>query len=357
MKILLIGEYSGLYKNLRDGLRELGHQATLAAGGDGWKKLESDIKFDVDFIAASKIHKIAKNIKPFFVLEKLSGFDVVQLINPLILFRKYGINKYFIEFIIKNNNKVFLSAAGDDSFYANAVTAGKFRYSPLPDYISLDLRGRSFPYAEKDVIEWNIEIANRVDGIIPIAYEYAESYRQHPKVRATIPMPINVNSISYSENILGEQVVFYHGLNRPGFKGTRYIKGAFDDLKDGCSNIADFIIADSLPFKEYLRVLKATNVVIDQTSSYSCGMNALISMAMGKVVMGGNEPESATELKQNGSPAINITPDIGSIKSQILFLLDNKSSIPQMGYDSRVFIEKNHNYISVAEKYLKVWGS
>ena len=35
MKILLLGEYSGLHLNLRDGLRELGHDVVLASAGDG----------------------------------------------------------------------------------------------------------------------------------------------------------------------------------------------------------------------------------------------------------------------------------------------------------------------------------
>lgn len=37
-KILLLGEYSGLYHNLKQGLQELGADVTLAANGDAWKK-------------------------------------------------------------------------------------------------------------------------------------------------------------------------------------------------------------------------------------------------------------------------------------------------------------------------------
>ena len=37
MKILLMGEFSGFYLNLKQGLQELGAEVTLAANGDGWK--------------------------------------------------------------------------------------------------------------------------------------------------------------------------------------------------------------------------------------------------------------------------------------------------------------------------------
>lgn len=355
MRILLLGEYSGLYTNLRDGLRKLGHEAVIAAGGDGWKKITSDIRFDTD--VSPIINKMAKNILPFFKLGQLSGFDVVQIINPLVLYRNFGINRTFLQFILKNNNKIFLSAAGDDSFYTAAVDSQKFRYSPLQDYLKFDLRGRSFPYGESAVIEWNKELASRVDGIIPIAYEYAEAYRDHKNVKTTVPMPINVEKIKYVENELDERVVFYHGINRPGFKGTRHIMKAFDTLRNLHADSAEFIIGNSIPYLEYLEIIKKTNVIIDQTSSYSCAMNALISMAMGKVVMGGNEPESMRELNQERSPAINILPDEKCIISEVESLLDQRTIIPELGYKSRVFIEKNHDYIDVAQKYLKIWNA
>ena len=355
MRILLLGEYSGLYTNLRDGLRKLGHEAVIAAGGDGWKKITSDIRFDTD--AAPIINKMAKNILPFFKLRQLSGFDVVQIINPLVLYRNFGINRTFLKFILSSNNKIFLSAAGDDSFYAAAVDSQKFRYSPLPDYLKFDLRGRSFPYGESAVIEWNKELASQVHGIIPIAYEYAEAYRNHENVKVTIPMPINVEKIKYSENELTERMVFYHGINRPGFKGTRHIMKAFEALRDLHAKSAEFITGDSIPYMKYLEVIKKTNVIIDQANSYSCAMNALISMAMGKVVMSGNEPESIRELGQEHSPVINILPDEKYIISEIEYLLDQRSLIPELGYKSRVFVEKNHDYIDVAQKYLNVWNA
>ena len=37
--------------------------------------------------------------------------------------------------------------------------------------------------------------------------------------------------------------------------------------------------------------MKKANIVIDQTSCYSTGVNALIAMAQGKVVLGGAEPD------------------------------------------------------------------
>lgn len=39
MKVLLLGEFSGLYRYLKQGLLELGIDTTLAANGDLWKNI------------------------------------------------------------------------------------------------------------------------------------------------------------------------------------------------------------------------------------------------------------------------------------------------------------------------------
>ena len=43
MRILLLGEYSNVHATLAKGLRELGHEVTVASSGDSWKGYERDI--------------------------------------------------------------------------------------------------------------------------------------------------------------------------------------------------------------------------------------------------------------------------------------------------------------------------
>jgi len=42
-QILLLGEFSGLHTNLKEGLEELGHSANLVSSGDGEKNIKRDI--------------------------------------------------------------------------------------------------------------------------------------------------------------------------------------------------------------------------------------------------------------------------------------------------------------------------
>ena len=82
MKVLLLGEFSALHKNLKEGLVELGHETVVAAYGDGYKKVPVDISFDSNW--STFLGSIDRRVKPFLKLPLLKGFDIVQLVNPFI---------------------------------------------------------------------------------------------------------------------------------------------------------------------------------------------------------------------------------------------------------------------------------
>src|SRR5690606_22969872 len=119
----------------------------------------------------------------------------------------------------------------------------------------------------------------------------------------------------------------------------------------------EFITPDSLPLPQYLELLKRANVIVDQATSYSCGMNALFSLASGRVVMGGAEPESLSCIGISKTPVVNIVPDVKQIEQQIRYLLDRRSELPDIGLKGREFVEKVHDAKKVAEQYLAVWAA
>ena len=113
-----------------------------------------------------------------------------------------------------------------------------------------------------------------------------------------------------------------------------------------------------MPLNEYLELLKTSNVVLDQCKCYSYGMNALYAMAQSKIVMSGAEPEALLELNvdQIHCPIINIVPNVQSIYDQLVLILDKKNaSINEEGNKSRLYVEKYHNTINIAQKYIEIW--
>lgn len=351
-KILLLGEFSGLHTNLKEGLEELGHNVLLVSSGDGEKNIKRDIDISVEERNISrKIKKYYSNRK---TLKSLTNFDVVQFINPYIKPRS-TLYSYFD--IINNNKKIVCLACGDDIYVSNFIKSGGMsKYSPF----DLDIENKKpLPYDSFIHKIVQKKIIREMDIIIPTVFEYAEAYRQSEfknKISKTIPFPINTNKIEFINNEINGKIIIYHASNRPITKGSSYIIEAMKIIAKKYPNDVETISAAYLPLNEYLETINKAHIIIDQCRSYSYGMNALYSMAKGKIVLSGNEGENLKELGLNSSPIINITPNVLHIVQQLEKLIRNKNGIEELGLESRKFVEKYHNHIGIAEKYIKTWG-
>jgi len=252
------------------------------------------------------------------------------------------------------NDKFFLSAAGDDSYFWRNGRA-RLSYGPFDDCLKYDLKASSCYLETERSFRFNEWLVDKSHGVIPIAYEYEKSYEGCGNLLCTIPIPINVEKIQYRENKLRDKIVVFHGLNRYGFKGTRHVEKAFRILNERYPNDLSLNIEGKLPLDKYLELMAKTNVVVDQTNSYSVGLNGLYAMAMGKVVLGGAEVESLRALKIDRTPVINVLPSARNIVERIEWLLDHRAMIPEVGYESRAFVDKHHNYVAVADRYVSAW--
>lgn len=112
-----------------------------------------------------------------------------------------------------------------------------------------------------------------------------------------------------------------------------------------------------MPLKDYLKVLEETNIIVDQSLSYEYGMNAVYSMAMGKVVLSGNEPECQKEFGRTDIPVINILPSVEDIYNKLEKLVIDKKSVIEIGEKSRMYVEDFHHHVKVAQQYVDTWNS
>jgi hypothetical protein len=352
MKILLFGEFSGLHNNLKNGLVKLGHKVVIAAGKDGYKDIGNDINLDPSL--PGLLGMLESRLKPFVKISELSGYDIVQTINPFFPNAKLFPKLAFYNLLSKLNNKFFMLAAGSDAYWWKH-SREKLKYGPFEDFLKYDIKSNNFYMQSNKAYSYNTKILNMVDGVIPIMHEYEVAYSNSSKRLTTIPLPINIESVKFTKNIVKKKIVIFHGLSRYGFKGTRHVEEAFSILRKAYPNDLELIIAGQLPLKEYLKIMQKTNVVIDQTSSYSLGMNGIYALAMGKVVLGGAEPEGLKSLGIKNSPVINITPSKESIILAIEGIIERKKFIEEMGYESRLFAINEHCSVKVAQKYVDTW--
>lgn len=371
MKILFVGEFSGLHNNLSDALKEMGHSTNIAATGDGYKHFPYDIYFAHQIGKDNSLYKtiFKLNTKLQFYQNKriFQNNDVVQLINPifhvpdLIL-----LNIFSFSLLRKYNKSIYLGAFGDDYFWIKACLEGLFRYNMISENISryspdehlFDAIQTSFSKPAKQLNEY---IASNVNGIIAGAFEYFQPYKTSCYSNKTcyIPFPINISKFDYQPNIVKNgkiRILLGMQKGRQCWKGTNVLLSILNKIREKYPSDFELITPESLPYIEYIKLYKTSNVVIDQLYSYSPAINALNALASGKIVLGGGEPEAYNLLNEDGNfPIINLIPDSKKIEKAITELLESRQNFEMMGEQGRKYVEKHHDHRNIAQKYLEYW--
>ena len=353
MKVLLLGEFSSLHRYLKEGLQELGGiDVKLFANGDSWKKIGG-----ADGSLFNYYGGIPGRIKTYGEAlrnaRSFEGYDVVQLINPQIY--PHIVNDRITKMLASSNKCFSLVAAGDDLALVTAYREGKLDYymmdydkTPLALYDCKSFKGRKKIAVEKKIV-------SRADVVIPSLYEYTLGYEGNDRLSEVIPFPINTDSISYSDNTVGDKVVFFHGLNKELAKGTPFIRAALERLQEKYPHDVEVIIDGKMPFDKYVEVMNRANVVVDQCCSHGYGINACIAMAQGKVVMAGSREHTLSAFGIESSPILHVEPSVDQIFSQLEYILENRRNIAQWGVDSRRYVEDMHHYVKVAARYVDAW--
>ena len=365
MKILLIGEYSNVHWTLAEGLRSLGHKVCVLSNGDFWKNYKRDISLTRN--TNSKAEGIVYLLKTLTILPKLRNYDIVQFINPMFLELKAERIAPIYKYIKKHNKKAFLCAFGMDAYWVEACTKRPrtFKYSDF----NIGDKAIENEYTNAQAADWqgtpkaklNKFMAHDSHGIIAGMYEYHTAYKQEfPNKLSYIPFPIETEEIEANQLYSTDRKLrFFIGIQkqRNVYKGTDIMLRALERIHNDYPNDCEILRAESLPFEEYSKLVNKCDILLDQLYGYSPGMNALLAMSKGKIVVGGAEEECYKILNEdNLRPMVNVIPDEEDVYNKLKWLIENKEKVASMQQDSIVFVRKHHNPIKVAREYLEFWN-
>ena len=378
MKILLIGEYSRLHNSLKEGLQKNGHKVTLLGSGDGFKNYPVDIKIDSIFFNLKLFKLFAKLIDRLFkislnelemyykankIIPDLKGYDVVQLINENAFRTLPSLEILLIKTLMKNNEKLFLLSCGVDQKSVEYSLNSKFKYSILTPYFENPSLKKSFKhilkYNTREYVKLHEFILANANGVISSDIDYHIPYIKEKKYLGLIPNPINLDKIKYKKIKSIGKIKILHGVNSKNYikKGNVFFDKALKAIENKYDNKVEIITTIDLDYNEHIKSVENCHILLDQVYAYDQGYNALEAMAIGKVVFTGAEKEwlELYNIKEN-SVAINALPDHTKIIESLEWLINDPSKIMEISANAREFIEKNHNYISIAEHYEKVWS-
>ena len=363
MRILLIGEYSNVHATLATGLRTLGHEVCVISDGDSWKNYQRDI--DVTR-KPGKLGGIKLMTRLWTLLPKMRGYDVVQLINPMFFELKAERLFFFYRYLRKHNKHVFLGAFGIDYYWVHTCTFDKpLRYSDF----NIGEQVRNDADAVREQHDWlgttkerlNKLIANDCDGIITGLYEYQICYQPaFPEKTRFIPFPItlsearNTSISSNTSETRDTRLSIFIGIskNRSAYKGTDIMLKAAEDIVRKYPEQAVLQKAEGVPFNEYQKMVDNSDILLDQLYSYTPAMNALLAMSKGVVVVGGGEPENYDILGEKElRPIINVEPTYDSVYHELEQLLLHPERLPKLKQQSVEYVQKHHDYMTVARRY------
>lgn len=363
MKILLLGEFSGLHWNLAEGLRALGCHVTVASDGCGWRNYPRDIALDRP--TDSLRHGIACLLSILRHLPEFRGYDVVQLISPYFLRLRSERTLPVYRYLKRHNGKVFLGAFGTDYYYARAcMETDTFRYSDF----KIGDRYRDTPFNRVTLQDWyhgasaraTRAIAQTCDGIIACLWEYYVSYRPHfPRKTVFIPLPIDRREIVPRVRAVPQVLNFFVGVQtaRSNLKGTDIMLPVLRQVQRRYPDLCRITEVHDVPYDRYRQLMDDADVQLDQLYSYTPSMNSLLAMAKGLTVVGGGEPENYDIINEPRlRPIINVLPDQQDIYRKLEDLVLHRERIPELSAQSIEYVARHHDHIEVARRYLDFWS-
>jgi glycosyltransferase involved in cell wall biosynthesis len=377
MKILLVGEYSRLHNSLKEGLTTQGHQVTLVSSGDYFKKYDADYSFRAsilsDFwllqkgknlinkITGIDLEKAERGLRFYLLLPKLKYFDHVQLINSDAIETFPFLSRMLYKKLFKNIESRSLLICGDETPVIDYLLKKEFDYSILTPYFDDNSLKQHFEYPLKystksyrKTFDW---LAKNCQKLITSDLDYKIPMKKMGYSAHFIPNPINTKKIEYQEQIIEDKVVIFLGINRSSYikKGIIFFEKALTIIQNKYPNKVEIIVTENIPYQEYINQYNKANILLDQVYAYDQGYNALEAMAKGKVVFTGAEKEFMKLYNLKERVNINTLPDVDYSVAELSFLIENPEELIAIGKRARAFIEKEHDYIMIAGKYLEAW--
>lgn len=369
MKVLFVGDASNMHNCLAKQLRRMGHEAVVASNGSTWMDTERDINL---LRHPGKLGAVRYVLDILKALPHMRGFDIVQLAGPIFLNLKPSKVRMVLDYLKRHNGHVVLSAIGTDRVYYDACHDGHtYRYSdymlgdkPSPYVLSQEYQEQQQDNWSQDFMKEHSDyVLDAVDGVAACLWEYYVAYEQVGAKRLVhTGLPVDVDALTMRElDTVPNKVRFFIGIQRDRtvLKGTDRMLEALKQVVSSRPDECEMVVAQSVPYAQYVQMMRSSHVILDQLYSYTPATNALLAMAQGLVAVSGAEPEYYELIGETeNKPIVNVNPLVeGDIEAKLNYIVDNKERLPEWCKMSREFVLKHNSACIVAQRYLDLWNS
>ena len=364
MKILMLGDYSNLHSCLAKELRNRGHEVTLISDKGGYMNTEADIKLcrRPGILGSFRyLYRIMASLPSW------SGYDVVQLINPVFFKLKPGKLKMIFDILKKNNRSVFLTLCGNDHFFVkDCVDSDLFRFSEFrvgkekAPLVLCDPQ-REAGWLIDGHAQYTQHLYNSIDGAMSVLPEYDMSARLHmdPEKLLFTNLPVSLDNLDFHPLNINGKVRILIGMrgNMEIQKGTAKMLDICREIEKEMPEKCEVRVVKNLSLSDYIEELRQSHIVIDQLYSYSPATNALQTMALGRISATGGQPEYFDYINEADGPVFCLTPleDENTIKKRLKELILDTERLNSMSLEGRRFVEKHNDVRNIATLFEKHW--
>ncbi|MES1181368.1 MAG: glycosyltransferase family 1 protein, partial [Flavobacterium sp.] len=275
MRILLLGEYSRLHNSLKEGLVALGHEVIIVSTGDGFKNYPADHTIRAKW-CLSRLGNIPRQIifrlfrfdiaalehglRFYFLLPKLKGVDIIQLINECTIKTTKELELLLLKRVFQQNGRLFLLSCGSDYLSIQFLLAKRNQKSILQPYFENPSLKKEYQYILDYTSSKQHKIHNYIYekcvGVIASDFDYVLPLKGNEKFLGLIPNPINTDKLNYNDFTTGKTIVIFLGINQWNYnqKGIGYFEKALTEIKKKYPQKTEIIITKNIPYKDYINL-------------------------------------------------------------------------------------------------------
>jgi len=364
MKVLLLGDASNYHRTLASALRRQGCSVVVASAGSEWMDTDRDIDISRGPSKLSGAWLFARLMA--MTRTTLRGFDIVQLVSPVFATLRPERLRPVFDRLRAANGRIFTDALETDPYYVEACTSPR---SPLR-FNEWQICGQPSPMALANpdmAARWMAlrpyydHVCAHVQGIVTSLYEYHVvcSLRLPSERLAYAGIPVDLPSLPARVQRTGKKIRILSA-----FHAARAVEKGADILLDIARRVvarypdrAELEVVTNIPYRQFIRRLAETDIVLDQLYAHTPATTALLAMALGTVpVTGGSDEYYRFIGEENLRPIINANPmRLAEIEQELGHLVENPDALDAIAAQGRPFVERHNDADIVARRFIDFW--
>ena len=328
---LIVGDFSGVGTNLARELESIGFDVRLISDGDGYKSIGQVHKFN--WMLRSPIGRYVFLLYAV-VRSILNKYSFVIFVTPFVVKGPAWLCGIVNYLLLNSAEKSVFLACGSDAIWWNyrCETAGR---TPHRGFLS-DLGGKQHRFASKRYEIVNRSLADSVDRVVALGFEYVTCYRIAGYEVEYCGFPIVQDYCAVELNPeVKEREFCYHGVTRAGFKGS---KNLIEFMRSNNHWGYRELITEKISFSSFVENLSRSSIYLDQWSSFGPAMAALEALKYCPVVISGFQSEFCDSKYAEQCPVID--PVQASMDPT---LINHMLSDPEAISRARKFLHEFHS--------------